>query len=215
MCYLPEDLEFELEHSDRSLKYVNGLGVPIDIQKMLQHTTAFFLDRHRDVTKLSDFGIENMDQLKCCIIRERNEIQVIVDGTDVYDEADRSEIVLETREDGRRFLKSLKYLYIYCMKSLKCIYEGPLHRGSLSRLKCLALLTCPWLTTIFTPGILENLDSLEELKVEDCPLVLCLVRCEDTCVHESASFLPKLKKLPYSHCLNSLAFPMAYALHRT
>ncbi|XP_056163438.1 uncharacterized protein LOC130136893 [Syzygium oleosum] len=195
MCYLPEDLEFELEHWDRSLKYVNGVGVPIDIQKMLRHTSAFFLDRHRDVTKLSDFGIENMEQLKCCIIEECDEIQIIVDGTDMYGEADRSEIVLETWEDESRFLKSLEYLYLYRIKSFRCIYEGQLHRGFLSRLKCLALLTCPQLTTIFTPGLLENLDSLDELKVEDCPLVISLVRCEDTCVCESTHVLPKLKKI--------------------
>ncbi|KAK3419531.1 hypothetical protein EUGRSUZ_G00086 [Eucalyptus grandis] len=202
IIHLPKDLEFELERWDRSLKYVNGMGVPTDIKKLLQHTTAFFLDRHMDVTKLSDFGIENMKQLKCCIIGECNEIQVIVDGTDMYDEADRSEIV-ETWEDDRRFLRSLEYLYIRCMKSLRCIYNGPLHRGCLSHLKSLSLVKCPQLTVIFTPGLLENLESLEELEVVDCPLVLSLVRCEDTSIYEntdtsiyeSTYFLPKLKKI--------------------
>ncbi|XP_056163434.1 uncharacterized protein LOC115662500 [Syzygium oleosum] len=195
MSRLPVDLEFELEHWDRSLKYVNGVGVPRDIQKMLRHTTAFFLDRHTDVTKLSDFGIENMEQLRCCIIGECNEIQVIIDGTDMYDEADRSEIVLETWENDERLLGSLEYLYVYHMKSLRGIYEGPMHQGCLSHLKCLALLTCPRLTTIFTPGLLENLNSLEELKVEGCPLILSLVRCEDACIYENTYFVPKLKKI--------------------
>ncbi|XP_056163430.1 uncharacterized protein LOC115664234 isoform X2 [Syzygium oleosum] len=195
MSCLPVDLELELEHWDRSLKYVNGEGVPIEVQKMLWHTIAFFLDRHTDVTKLSDFGIENMEQLTCCIIGECNEIQVIIDGTDMYDEADRSEIVLETWENDRRFLGSLEYLHAYHMKSLRSIYEGLMHRGCLSHLKCLALLTCPRLTTIFTPGLLENLDSLEEIKVEDCPLILSLVRCEDACIYENTYFLPKLKKI--------------------
>ncbi|KAK3419541.1 hypothetical protein EUGRSUZ_G00106 [Eucalyptus grandis] len=166
IIHLPKDLEFELERWDRSLKYVNGMGVPTDIKKLLQHTIAFFLDRHMDVTKLSDFGIENMKQLKCCIIGECNEIQVIIDGTDMHDEADRSEIV-ETWEDDRRFLRSLEYLYIRCMKSLRCIYNGPLHRGCLSHLKSLSLVKCPQLTVIFTLGLLENLESLEELEVVD------------------------------------------------
>ncbi|KAK2632208.1 hypothetical protein EUGRSUZ_L01864 [Eucalyptus grandis] len=172
IIHLPKDLEFELERWDRSLKYVNGMGVPIDIKKLLQHTTAFFLDRHLDVTKLSDFGIENMKQLKCCII-------------------------------GERFLRSLEYLYIRCMKSLRCIYNGPLHRGCLSHLKSLSLVKCHQLTVIFTPGLLDNLESLEELEVLDCPLVLSLVRCEDTSIYEnidtsiyeSTYFLPKLKKI--------------------
>ncbi|KAK2632910.1 hypothetical protein EUGRSUZ_L00914 [Eucalyptus grandis] len=179
MSCLSVDLEFEIERWDRSLKYVNGVGVPIDIQKMLRHSTAFFLDRHTDVTKLSDFGIENMEQLKCCIIWE----------------SDRSEIVSETWEDDTRFLESLEYLYVYYMKSLRCIYEGPPRQGSLSHLKCLALVTCPQLTTIFTPGLLKNLDSLEELKVEDCPLVLSLVMCGDTSIYESTHFLSNLKRI--------------------
>ncbi|XP_056162722.1 uncharacterized protein LOC115669181 [Syzygium oleosum] len=198
MSRLPADLEFELEHWDKSLKYVHGVGVPIDIQKMLRHTTAFFLDRHMNVTKLSDFGIENMEQLKCCIIGECNEIQVIIDGTDVYNEGDRSEIVLGTWEDDGRFLGSLECLYVYRMKRLRSIYEGPLHRGCLSHLKCLTLLTCRRLTTIFTPGLLVNLDSLEELKVEDCPLVSSLVRCEDASIYESTYFLCNLKRISLS-----------------
>ncbi|KAK3419569.1 hypothetical protein EUGRSUZ_G00163 [Eucalyptus grandis] len=195
MSRLPVVLEFEIERWDRSLKYVNGLGVPRDIQNMLRHTTAFFIDRHTNVIKLSDFGIKNMGQMKCCIIGECNEIQVIIDGTDMYDEADRSEIVLESREDGKSFLGSLEYLYIYHMKSLRGIYEGPMHRGCLSHLRSLALLTCPQLTTIFTPGLLKNLDSLEEIKVQDCPLVLSLVMCEDTSIYESTHFLPNLKRI--------------------
>jgi len=171
------------------------VGVPIDIQKMLRHATAFFLDRHMDVAKLSDFGIENMEQLKCCIIGECNQIKVIVDGIDVYDEADRSGIVSEILEDDTRLLKSLEYLYVYRMKSLSCIYEGPLHRGSLSHLKCLALVACPRLTTLFTPGLLENLDSLEELKVKDCRVVSSLVTSEDTPIYESTHFLPNMKRI--------------------
>ncbi|XP_039173093.1 probable serine/threonine-protein kinase PBL11 isoform X2 [Eucalyptus grandis] len=136
-----------------------------------------------------------MEQLKCCIIGECNEIWVIIDGTDMYDEADRSGIVSEILEDETRLLKSLEYLYVYRMKSLSCIYEGPLHRGSLSHLKCLALVTCPRLTTLFTPGLLENLDSLEELKVKDCRVVSSLVTCEDTSIYESTHFLPNMKRI--------------------
>ncbi|KAL3729259.1 hypothetical protein ACJRO7_026370 [Eucalyptus globulus] len=195
MSCLPVDLEFEIERWDRSLKYVNGVGVPIDIQKILRHATAFFLDRHMDVTKLSDFGIANMEQLKCCIIGECNEIRVIIDGTDMYDEADRSEIISETWEDDTRFLESLEYLYVYHMKSLRCIYEGLPRRGSLSHLKGLALVTCPQLTTIFTPDLLKNLDSLEELKVEDCPHVSSLVTREDTPIDDSTYFLANMKRI--------------------
>ncbi|KAK3419563.1 LOW QUALITY PROTEIN: hypothetical protein EUGRSUZ_G00152 [Eucalyptus grandis] len=164
-------------------------GGAYDIQKMLRHASAFFLDRHTD---LSDFGIENMEQLKCCIIGECNEIRVIIDRTNMYDEADR-----KIFEDDTRLLKSLEYLYVYRMKSLSCIYEGPLHRGSLSHLKCLALVTCPRLTTLFTPGLLENLDSLEELKVKDCRVVSSLVT-----ISSGLRVAPNLERMSIIDCPN-------------
>ncbi|KAI6678989.1 hypothetical protein NL676_039785 [Syzygium grande] len=130
----------------------------LEIQKMLRHTTAFFLDRHTDVIKLSDFGIENMKQLKCCIIGECNEIEVVIDGTDMYNEADRSEIVLESWENDE--------------------------------------------------SLLINLDSLEELKVEACPLVFSLVsglRIAPSLEQMSIIDCPNLKSpSPDESCCNYL-----------
>ena len=54
MSRVPRDVEFELERWERCLKYINGMSVPRDIRKVLQHATAFFLDRHATVKKLSD-----------------------------------------------------------------------------------------------------------------------------------------------------------------
>jgi hypothetical protein len=39
----------------------------------------FFLERHESVKKLSDCGIGNMTQLKCCVVGECNEVEVIMD----------------------------------------------------------------------------------------------------------------------------------------
>ncbi|KAK3419655.1 hypothetical protein EUGRSUZ_G00336 [Eucalyptus grandis] len=56
--HLLNDVEFVLEHWDRSLKYVNGVDVSTNIKKLLRHATAFFLDYHTNITKLSNFEIE-------------------------------------------------------------------------------------------------------------------------------------------------------------
>uniref|UniRef100_A0A2N9FJ60 ALOG domain-containing protein n=1 Tax=Fagus sylvatica TaxID=28930 RepID=A0A2N9FJ60_FAGSY len=61
---VPLDVEFELEQWERCLKYINGVGVPREIQNVLQHATAFFLDRHATAKKLSNFGVQNMEKLK-------------------------------------------------------------------------------------------------------------------------------------------------------
>ncbi len=88
MSRVPRDVEFELERWERCLKFINGVGVPGDIKKVLQQVTALFLDRHATVKKLSDFGIGNMRQLKCCVVGECNEVQVIIDEADAHEEED-------------------------------------------------------------------------------------------------------------------------------
>ena len=67
MSRVPLDVEFELERWERCLKYINGVGVPRDIKNVLQHATAFFLDRHATVKKLSDFGTRNMKQINAVL----------------------------------------------------------------------------------------------------------------------------------------------------
>ncbi|PKI74914.1 hypothetical protein CRG98_004686 [Punica granatum] len=203
MSRFPQDLQYELERWDRCLKYVNGVGAPTDIKKALHHSTAFFLDRHATVTKLSEFGIENMQQLKCCIIGECNEIRYLLDGFDFSEEESNSEIVSEYSFAGH-ILGSLEFLYIYYMKSLRGTFTGP-YRKCFCNLKCLTLQTCPQLAIIFTPELLGDLSNLEELTVEDCDDVTSLVTCEDSTLYENSCFLPKLKKMSL-HYLPRLCF---------
>ncbi|XP_031391565.1 uncharacterized protein LOC116203778 isoform X2 [Punica granatum] len=193
MSRFPQDLQYELEQWDRCLKYVNGVGAPTDIKKVLHHATAFFLDRHATATKLSEFGIENMQQLKCCIIGECNEVRYLLDGFDFSEEESNSEIVSEYTFAGHS-LGSLEFLYVYYMKSLKKIFTGP-YRKCFCNLKYLTLQTCPQLAIIFTPESLGDLSNLEELTVEDCDVVTSLVTCEDSTAYENSCFLPKLKKM--------------------
>ena len=195
MSRVPCDAEFELERWEKCLKYINGVGVPGDIKKVLQHAVAFFLDRHATVKKLSNFGLRNMKQLKCCVLGECNEVQVIVDEADAYGEDGISEIVSDSYDAERIVLGSLEYLYIYYMKSLRSIWEGSVQQNSLFLLKSLTLRTCPMLTTIFTQGLLDNLCNLEELKVEDCPSIKSIVSCGNFAELRTSHFLPNLKKI--------------------
>ncbi|XP_030955396.1 protein SUPPRESSOR OF npr1-1, CONSTITUTIVE 1-like [Quercus lobata] len=200
---VPSDAEFELERWERCLKYINGEGVHRDIKKLLQHVTAFFLDRHATIKKLSDFGTKNMKQLKCCVVGECNELQVIIDAADAYGEDGISEIVSESYGAERIVLGSLEHLYIYYMKSLRSIWEGPVQQNSLFLLKSLTLSTCPQLTTIFTQGLLDNLCNLGELKVEYCHSIKSIVSCEISAEHGTSYFLPNLKKISL-HCVPGL-----------
>ena len=76
--------------------------------------------------------------------------------------------------------------------------EGANPRGCLSNLKSLELHACPYLTTIFTLDLLENLNILEELVVERCPEIISIVTHEVPVEHRRftlVTYLPKLKKL--------------------
>uniref|UniRef100_A0A2N9GGB3 Disease resistance protein At4g27190-like leucine-rich repeats domain-containing protein n=1 Tax=Fagus sylvatica TaxID=28930 RepID=A0A2N9GGB3_FAGSY len=151
---------------------------------------VFTLKRHATAKKLSNFGARNMEKLKCLVMGECNEVQVIIDEED-----DCNEIVSESSGTEKIVLESLEYLYVYYMKSLRSIWEGSVQKNSLFLLKSLTLRTCPQLTTIFTQGLLANLCNLEELKVEDCPSIYSIVSCEISAELKTSDFLPNLKKI--------------------
>ena len=125
------------------MKYINGVGVPRDNKKVLQHATAFFLDRHATAKKLSNFGIQNMEILKCMVMGECNELQVIIDEADGYEEDDSNENVSKSYGTEKIVLGSLEYLYVYYMKSLRSIWEGSVQQNSLFLLKSFTLRTSP------------------------------------------------------------------------
>ena len=179
---LSHEFAIKFEEQESCLKYLNGEGVPIEVEKVLKHASALFLDRHLTVTSLSEFGIKNMKNLKFCALVECNEIQTIVDAGD----------------DRYGVLQSLEYLYLHYMKNLRSIWKGPpIWMGLLSNLKVLALHTCPELATIFTFNILQQCCNLEELVVEDCPEINSIVNHKVLAkdVGPWAWYLPKLKKM--------------------
>ncbi|MFQ6646683.1 hypothetical protein Gotur_020499, partial [Gossypium turneri] len=170
-------LEAQFTKWDKCLKFVNGENIPFQVRKVLKFTSSFFLDRHENASSLSEFGNENMVMLKYCLLVDCNKMETIIDGAEV-------ETVLE----------SLQYLSIHYMKNLRGIWKGPTRSGCMSKLKFLALHTCPKLSYIFSHVLLRNFVNLEEIIVEDCPQVSSLVS------HVPAQpylkpFLPSLKRL--------------------
>ena len=172
---------------------MNGEGIPVEIKEVLRHATALLLDRQSTLTKLSEFGIGNIKNLEFCVLGECSERESIVDGTEIYTQGDeRGDVCAEI------ILGSLQYLRLHFMKNLRSIWKGPIQRGCLSKLKSLELHACPYLTTIFTLDLLQNLKILEELVVERCPKINSMVTHEVPVGHRwfrPLTCLPKLKKL--------------------
>lgn len=192
MNRLPSDIEFELEQCNRFLRYTNGDGVFMDIKDILQQSDAFFLERHANLKKLSELGIDSMDQLKWCVLGECNELEVLVDASDTL----HQEALTESHCKSI-CLESLEFLYVYYMRNLRNIWKGSMQKGCLSSLKLLTLCKCPELIVIFSSEMLDNLNNLEEVTVEDCPAIKSLITCQTSTgkVCETSYFLPILKKL--------------------
>ncbi|XVF49842.1 hypothetical protein PTKIN_Ptkin04bG0048600 [Pterospermum kingtungense] len=82
------------------------------------------------------------------------------------------------------------------MDNLRSIWRGPNHHGCMSKLKFLALHTCPQLSNVFSHTLLENFINLEEIILEDCPQVTSLVSYASVQpVMPDKIFLPSLKRL--------------------
>ncbi|KAB2010282.1 hypothetical protein ES319_D10G227800v1 [Gossypium barbadense] len=174
---VPHEVEAQFTKWDKCLKFVNGENIPLQVRKVLKFTSSFFLDRHENASSLSQFGNENMAKLKFCLLVDCNKMETIIDGAEF-----------------ENVLESLQYLRIHYMKNLRSIWKGPPRSGCMSKLKFLALNTCPKLSYIFSHVLLRNFVNLEEIIVEDCPQVSSLVSHVPALPYLKP-FLPSLKRL--------------------
>ncbi|KAK9019680.1 hypothetical protein V6N11_054191 [Hibiscus sabdariffa] len=138
ISFVPDEVESEFTKWDKCLKFLNGENIPFQIREVLMFSSSFYLDRHENATSLSEFGNGNMQKLKFCLLVERNKMETIIDGDEV------DPVSAETS------FESLEYLSIYYMKNLRSIWNGPTLSGYMSKLKMLALHTCPKLSNIFS-----------------------------------------------------------------
>ncbi|KAI7731519.1 hypothetical protein M8C21_014783 [Ambrosia artemisiifolia] len=161
------------------------------MMELVRDARALYLRRHWTIENLSRFDLR---RLKYCLLMECNEMQTLVDQEDSYKHKIKS---TSQSEDDR--LGSLQYLSVHFLKRLQRISKGPIGRNSLSCLRILALHTCPELTSVFTECLLNNLQSLTEIIVEDCPKVNCLVDLEEGAPSSNSTFLPNLRRVSLLH----------------
>ncbi|GMY04834.1 probable disease resistance protein At4g27220 isoform X1 [Fagus crenata] len=173
-----------VEWQQRCFKFANGEGVNPVISEVLAETDAFGLIGHKGASRLSDFGIENINRMRVCLIEGCDEIETIVQGNCV----------------DRSALEWLEKMCISNAQKLESIWEGPVHAGSLTRLTSLTLQRCPKLKKIFSNGMIEQLFKLEHLSVEECPEIEEIItNSENTGLEPEA--LPKLRTLVLSGLL--------------
>ena len=160
------------------LKFINGEGINPIISEALAKTHAFGLVNHKGVSRLSNFGIENMNALFICSIEGCDEIETIIDGIGIT----------------QSVLKCLQHLHIKNVLKLESIWQGPVHADSLTHLRTLTLVKCPQLKKIFSNGMIQQLSKLEALRVEDCDQIGEMIMKSENNGLESNQ-LPRLKTL--------------------
>ncbi|XVF65766.1 hypothetical protein PTKIN_Ptkin09bG0276500 [Pterospermum kingtungense] len=171
--------------SGQCLRFVNSEKIPDAIVEVLARCTAFHLDHHIDIRRLSEFKIGNMKRLKYCIISECPDFETVVNCQE------RTDVVLPC----------LEHLSFHYSWSLTCIWEGVVPKGSFAALKTLALHACPKVTYVFKSSMLQFVSNLEELQVDDCEAIEKIVSRDE--VTDTESYCISLKRLKL-HCLPEL-----------
>ncbi|OAY39642.1 disease resistance protein At4g27190 [Manihot esculenta] len=139
-------------YSTRRLKSDNVASTVLSSLVVVISNDTYKLIACKEALSLSDFGIENINELKCCIIEESKEILTVINAP-------------RTKEG---VLKRLERIYINNVLKLESIWEGHVPNGSLSHLTVLCLSKCPSLTKIFFPAIIKQLSKLKHLQIEHC-----------------------------------------------
>ncbi|KAL6328792.1 hypothetical protein AAG906_003809 [Vitis piasezkii] len=171
-----------LESSDypsyNCLKLVNGEGMHPVIAEVLRVTHAFKLINHKGVSTLSDFGVDNMENMLVCSVEGCNEIRTIVCG-------DRM---------ASSVLENLEVLHVNSVLKLRSIWQGSIPNGSLAQLTTLTLTKCPELKKIFSNGMIQQLPELQHLRVEECNRIEEIIM-ESENLELEVNALPRLKTL--------------------
>ncbi|KAK2632909.1 hypothetical protein EUGRSUZ_L00913 [Eucalyptus grandis] len=136
----------------KCLKYANDEGTHPVISEVLTETEAFELIDHKNIESLSDFGTENLSELRTCSVEGCKDITCIIDGERAPDYA----------------FKCLERMVINNAPKLDCFWKGSVTPGSLGRMTSLTLLNCPELKNIVSKGLIEKLSMLKHLSVENC-----------------------------------------------
>ncbi|KDP42475.1 hypothetical protein JCGZ_00272 [Jatropha curcas] len=168
-------LEYE---NCRCLKYAVDEGMDFMIPELVAEVNIFELIGHKEALTLSEFGINNFNNLRSCLIESCNEMITVINGNEI------SEPVLEC----------LEKMCVSNLPNLKTIWEGPIPTGSLTQLTTLILFRCSKLKKIFSYDLMQQLSKLQHLEIESChEIEEIIMECENSRL--ASCVLPQLETL--------------------
>ena len=123
----------------------------VAIMETLAHCSTFNLQEHCATQKLSEFGMENMNELKKCLVKNCDKMETLFDGDD--------------EQETNALLPNMVRLEIHKLPNWRRLWDGPLLPGSLSKLTDLILIDCHRLKKVLQLDIIQQLPSLQRLEV--------------------------------------------------
>ncbi|RWR71920.1 putative disease resistance protein [Cinnamomum micranthum f. kanehirae] len=156
----------EGQEGERCLIYNGGFGTShAAIMETLARCSGVYLKDHRTARKLSELGLENMNELKKCCVESCEKMETLFDG--------------DEKQEACALLPNLEMLNIVNLSKLRSLRDGPLLLGSLSKLRFLHLFNCKNLKKVFQLGIIRQLCSLESLSVHHCSNMEEIIEIEE------------------------------------
>lgn len=135
------------------MKYGKGNGTHPAIIEVLKETEVVELVTHVNFVSLSDFGVENMNNLRGCLLEDCGDIECIINGDSIGTYC---------------ALESLERMHISNSPKLQSLWKGPVVTGSFAQLTSLILVNCPKLTNIFSNGLIGQMLGLQHLSIKEC-----------------------------------------------
>ncbi|RWR97926.1 putative disease resistance protein [Cinnamomum micranthum f. kanehirae] len=156
----------EVQEGKRCLVYNGGFGTShAAIMETLARCSDFHLQGHHTARKLSELGPANMNELKECYVESCEKMETLFDG--------------DEKQEACALLPNLGMLVIMNLPKLRSLCDGPLLRGSLSKLRLLNLFNCKNLKKVFQLGIIRQLCSLEFLWIVGCTKMEEIIEIEE------------------------------------
>ncbi|KAK2407153.1 putative disease resistance protein [Trifolium repens] len=109
--------------------------------------------------------------------------------------------------DGQQLSLGLKYILLYDLPMMTCLFVGPKNSFSLRNLTCIKIVRCEKLKTAFSTSILRFLPQLVYLRIEECKELEHIIEDDDDLENKkisnslsSRSCFPKLEVLSVAKC---------------
>ncbi|RWR71981.1 putative disease resistance protein [Cinnamomum micranthum f. kanehirae] len=182
-------LDYGEKEKKRCLVYNGSLEMShAAIMETLAHCSVFHLHDDRTTRKLSELGLTNINELKECRITDSDKMETLFDG--------------DEQQETCALLPNLERLCIERLLEWRSLCDGPLLRGSLSKLTRLLLFDCKKLKKVIQLGIIGQLCSLELLEVLSCSTVEEIIEIEEeeemsvaSHTHNDRLILPNIKSI--------------------